>query len=596
MYSVSADYKTQINKQVRNLSYIKVFFDIVDPDAVPATTLSTNGAGELGYSELDKTILDDAVSKKYATFEHNQFILDGSLVLPPYGAEPIDYYQGYVSSLMSDSNGYFSTNPSITINFSDYFQFFGLTFLFNTIVECYPTDFRIKVYNDLTLVDEFLYHPTSSEFGTPDQIPTTGFCNKVEIYFERTCIPYRRAQLETMLFGVRKTFDDNTITDSTWTREVDLLSSKLPINKFEFTAIDLERLYNPDNPEGIWPYLEKEQPIKLEYGYELDSGEIEWITACNLYSDGEIKVSSQGSISYASFSFTSYLNQLTDVYYGGKYNATPVSFYDLAVDVFTFAGVTDYIIDTALQSIYTTLPLPELPINEVLQLIANATRSVIYTDRSGNVVIEQFSVVVPEDFKFDFSNLKNIPTVSKIPVLYSVDTSYSFVAPDTADVELTKLDVSYPVNTEIRISYDPSYNHSIVTTGITVVTAPVYYARSMVITVVGTGTITINGRKLNINKNNISMVVNDKGFACPINNEIVNSYDEAVAYAQWVADILTNRNTYEAEDRGYPEIDPLNEIKIDTLFSTDLNAIILYSKIKYNGTLSGNTKYLALEV
>jgi len=118
----------------------------------------------------------------------------------------------------------------------------------------------------------------------------------------------------------------------------------------------------------------------------------------------------------------------------------------------------------------------------------------------------------------------------------------------------------------------------------------------MLITVVGTGTITVNGRKLNINKNNISMVVNDKGFACPMNNEMVNSYDEAVAYAQWVADILTNRNTYEAEDRGYPEIDPLDEIKVDTLFSTDLNAIILYSKIKYNGTLSGNTKYLALEV
>jgi len=600
MYNVSTEYKSQINNTLRNPSYIKVYLGVVEPDAID-NTISDNG--HLWYSDEDHIDDNYALTKNYATLEHNKLVLDGLQVFPMEVGEPVIYNQGYIGDEISDENGEFITDPVITIDFNQSFNFIGLTFKFAFVTMSYPSKMRIIAYDGVTEVYNKLAYPSplNAQYVLEDLIPATGTCDKIEIVFEQTTPCYRRAILTELLFGVTKDFTEETITEANWDREVDLLSAKIPKNKFKFTTIDIDKEYNPDNADGIWKYIEKRQQTLFQYGYELNSGEIEWIIGGNLFTDGDIVSHSDGKISKVTFGLSSILNQITDNAYKGIYRTSPINLYDMAVSLFAdinlpllTGGVTPYYIDPAIADTTTHMPIPVVPFNEALQIIANASRSVLYVDRDGRINIVRVNNVL-EDFKFDFSNIMNPPKLDKIPLLSNVETYYAKVQVDTSNSDIVTQSVAYTVATTIRIIYAEATNLTVVTTGVTVIGTPVISATNCLITVNGTGTIKMNGKKLNRTKTKITHVVNAEGYNCPIENPLIDNYEDALLYAEWVASILTRRNQYTVEDRGYPEIDMMDRILVDTLFSTDLQADIVSSSIKYNGALSSTTKYLISE-
>ena len=56
--------------------------------------------------------------------------------------------------------------------------------------------------------------------------------------------------------------------------------------------------------------------------------------------------------------------------------------------------------------------------------------------------------------------------------------------------------------------------------------------------------------------------------------------------------ILSLRNEYTFDNRGYCELDPLDNILLDTLYSNNLRTFVIENNIKYNGALSGSSKVL----
>ena len=602
MYTVSNNYKTQINKSVRNISYLKVNFGIVEADASNNNTMSDNG--HLFYSDLNNVDTGQNIEKRYLTFERNKFILDGKNLLPQEIGTTTAYYQGFVSEEMSDAIGVFTVPPTITINFTTQYAFLGLTLRFNKIFNSYPSELQIIGYNGGVENYNSIIYPTGYDFVHTDPVPTSGlFCDKLEIKFLKTAIPYRRAELSYIMFGIVATFTDAEIVDSTWTRNIDLLSASLPQNKFEFTIVDPDKNYNPENPTGIWQYLEDRQPVWFQYGYELDDGTIEWLDGSNLYSNGEIRVDSESNLPTVTFTAESSLNALVDIYYRGKYHPSGISLYDLALDVLDFAnipllqgGITPYDLDTALQSIYTTVPMPELPIKECLQLIANAGRCVINCDRVGKISIKRIDPDV-SDFKFDFSNIMSAPVLDKSPFLRDVETFVNGVSVANDIVEIHKSSVSFGTETECRFTYEPSTEQTISVSGtLTIIGTPIYYAGSCIVTVVGTGDVSITGKKLSYIKNSIIYNYGINGYNCPIQNVLLNTEADTIAYAEWIASIIARRNEYKVNDRGYPELDVGDLVLTDTMFSTSLQATIIGNKIKYNGGLSGETTLLGKDV
>ena len=591
MQTVSNDYKEQMNRRVRNASLMRVYLGVVNVQAADnATPISTD---ELHYSNVGGIATNQQVLATYATFEHNRMVLDGSQILPPTPAEPTVYYQGYISESISGLDRRFVTPPIVRIDLAMPLGFIGLTFNFITHCYCYPTEMDIVVYLGGSVVDTITIYPDNAQYTMEQPIPE---CDRIDLIFRETCFPYFRVRLEQIMFGVTKTFDANNLTTTSWERDVDLLSAKLPKEMFSFTALDIDKDYNPENAEGIWEYVEEGMPVLFEYGYTLDDGSVEWVLGGNYRTSGEITSISEGYISKVTFNSTSELTQLTGTAYKGVYRDVPITLYQLAINVLDHAGIANYEVDEALQDIDVHLPMPAIPFKEALQLIANAGRAVLYTDRTGKIIIRRIDGVL-QDFKLAHADIYKMPNIDKKPLLKSVETYYYGLQIDGSNVDLvSKTGLSYATPTEIRLIYEEATNLQVTTTGLTVHGTPELYATNCIVVVSGTGTITIKGKRLNRSKIRVIHDVNNQGYVCPIENELLDNYDDAMAYAEWVADILELRNHYTVDNRGYPELDVLDEVLVDTLFSEDLEARIFYNKIEYNGAISGTTKYVSLGV
>lgn len=597
MQTVSADYKAQIRQLLRNPSYIKIEFGIVDPQAPSDASISDNGGAY--YSSSSDISYYYEVIDSYNTLEHNRFILDGAHAFPPKSGETPYVYQGYVGDRVSGQDGYFETPSVVTIDFlTTYFTFVGLTLNFDTVFGEHPRELNIIAYNDsVEVYNETRVTDQATNYVWEDSIPE---CNKIELISTRTGYGQRRFRLENVVFGIMKTFDNEDIETATWKRETDLINYKLPTHSFNFTIIDKDRAYDPELSGGIFAYLEEQQPINFQFGYELNDGSIEWIQGGNTFTSGEVSVTTEATIPKVSFKSVSTLSYLTKIYDEGLYYpSTGRSLYDLATDVLTFSqiplnsdGGVRWSIDSSLASIYTMTPLPKLEVRSILQLIANAGRCVLDVDRNGNIQLEQHSSTV-QDFIFTLGDIKNPPKTKKYPTLMGVDTSFTTVTMDDTISELGQFDVLSANATLLELEYELAYNvTATIGSGLTLVGTPEYFANMCRLVVTGTGIITLNGYKLNLTTQNVAKEFNLTGERCSISNSLLSNYADAMAYATWVGNYINRRNEYGIEDRGFPELDSGDEIAIDTLFTEDVGVTLIGTEITFNGAISGKSKLL----
>ena len=154
----------QLKKPKRNLGFLKVKFNIVDPETNP--DLSSNS--EEIFSDLDN-IKEATIpqSKNYATLEKNFWLLNDSQLI--YGSEELE--QTYVSSYMSDKNCLFSDKACITLTSSVYLTTLGLTMVFDSIDKNYAKKYGevFEVDNDL-LPNNPLMFKTQNDFQIWEQL------------------------------------------------------------------------------------------------------------------------------------------------------------------------------------------------------------------------------------------------------------------------------------------------------------------------------------------------------------------------------------------------------------------------------------------
>lgn len=597
MYNVSTEYKEQIKNTLRNPSYIKIEFGIVDPQA--PTDASIYDDGHVYYSSSSDISYYYEVLDSYNTLEHNRFILDGNHAFPPKSGETPYVYQGYVGDKVSQQDGYFTTPNTVTIDFlTTYFTFVGLTLNFDTVFGEHPRELNLIAYkDDVEVYNETKITDQAKDYIWEEAIPE---CNKIELVSTRTGYGQRRFRLENIVFGIMKTFDNEDIEKATWKRETDLINSILPTHSFDFTIIDKNRAYDPELSGGIFAYLEEQQPINFKFGYELDDGTIEWIQGGNTFTSGEVNVTTEATIPLVSFKSVSTLSYLNKIYTEGLYYpSTGRSLYDLAEDVFTFAeiplnssGEVRWSMDSSLSSIYTMLPLPKLKIKDALQLIANAGRCVLDVDRDGNIELKQHSST-EQDFVFTLADIKTPPKTKKYPILMGVDVEFNTVTVATASSELGKFDIVSANNTIFELEHNLAHNVSAtIGSGLTLVGTPQYFANMCRLTLTGTGTVTLNGYELNLTTQFVSEEFNLTGERCAIKNQLISNSADALSYATWVGNYVNRRNEYEIEDRGFPELDAGDEIGLNTLFTEDVGVTLIGTEITFNGTISGKSKLL----
>lgn len=595
MYNVSTQYESDIRYIVRNPSYLKIDFVIADPESSGNASV-TSSTTESYYSNKSDVVNNYSVDYSYMTLENNRLVLDGVQVTSPELSDTF-LYQGFVGSEMSSTDRVWTSLPKLVFSFTKTFDFIGLTFNFDTICGEFPESILVVAYSGVTEI----YNNTHIVNSSKDFMIEQEFlaCDKIEITGLKSTIPERRFHLEDILFGLKKTYTDENISEANWKREVDFINSKLPTEEFNFTIYDVDREYDPENASGIYSYIEEQQPITFSFGYELNDGTIEWLQSGDMFTTSELTIESSAVIPTVTFNAISTLSSLTGNYNEGVYSATGVSLYSLLTTLLEHSnlpldkdGNDRWSISPSLNTIYSKAPIPTGAINSSIQLLANAGMCTVYTNRNGRIIIESLDTT-PTGFNFGLEDVTSIPVTKKYPVLQGVDTSFTSLNVDTVISELATFDITDASNTVYELEYDMATGISAVAgSGLSIIGTPEYFAKMCRITLTGTGTLTLNGYAITGKTSAISVEFNLTGERCPISNEMITDRTHAISFGTWVGNYVNRRNLYSFSDRGFPEIDCGDSVTIDTLYSNLVGVSVISSEISFNGAISGTTKVL----
>ena len=577
----------QLKKPKRNLGFLKVKFNIVDPETNP--DLSSNS--EEIFSDLDN-IKETTIpqSKNYATLEKNFWLLNDSQ--PIYGSEELE--QTYVSSYMSDKNCLFSDKACITLTSSVYLTTLGLTMVFDSIDKNYAKKLKVKAYRDSTMIMDKDYTLSSYSdrliFADNEELVRW---NKIEIYFIESSLPYRRIRVNQLLFGIMETYTDENLISSESKEKTTMINSELPTHTFKFTIDNMNKLFNPDNPQGWYRYILQQQPISYEWGYQLDDGTIEWILGGKMLLTGSVEVGEN----QVSFSTTSLINYLTKVYKKGVYNSSGRSLYDLAVDVLEDSNIdsSQYNLWSGLKSIKTDAPLPKLEARQLLQIIATTGNCILFTNRENVINIQPFNYVLnPDGMSYDF--ITSNPVVKVQSELHNTIIYINHYSKEDNVSELFKNESLEITGTKtIEIEYDLATDISATITGGTIVSAN-YYGRYAMLKITNTGEDTISlkvsGKKINNSQTIDSKQFNDDGENIEYKNDLITQMVESskeTKLKDFIGNWYNNRNIYSFENRGDIVKDTREIIPIETDFSNSLIGYLVENNIKYDGAWSGNS-------
>lgn len=577
----------QLKKPKRNLGFLKVKFNIVDPETNP--DLSSNS--EEIFSDLDN-IKEATIpqSKNYATLEKNFWLLNDSQ--PIYGSEELE--QTYVSSYMSDKNCLFSDKACITLTSSVYLTTLGLTMVFDSIDKNYAKKLKVKAYRDSTMIMDKDYTLSSYSdrliFADNEELVRW---NKIEIYFIESSLPYRRIRVNQLLFGIMETYTDENLISAESKEKTTMINSELPTHTFKFTIDNMNKLFNPDNPQGWYRYILQQQPISYEWGYQLDDGTIEWILGGKMLLTGSVEVGEN----QVSFSTTSLINYLTKVYKKGVYNSSGRSLYDLAVDVLEDSNIdsSQYNLWSGLKSIKTDAPLPKLEARQLLQIIATTGNCILFTNRENVINIQPFNYVLnPDGMSYDF--ITSNPVVKVQSELHNTIIYINHYSKEDNVSELFKNESLEITGTKtIEIEYDLATDISVTITGGTIVNAN-YYGRYAILKITNTGEDTISlkvsGKKINNSQTIDSKQFNDDGENIEYKNDLITQMVESskeTKLKDFIGNWYNNRNIYSFENRGDIVKDTREIIPIETDFSNSLIGYLVENNINYDGAWSGNS-------
>ena len=577
----------QLKKPKRNLGFLKVKFNIVDPETNP--DLSSNS--EEIFSDLDN-IKETTIpqTKNYATLEKNFWLLNDSQ--PIYGSEELE--QTYVSSYMSDKNCLFSDKACITLTSSVYLTTLGLTMVFDSIDKNYAKKLKVKAYRDSTMIMDKDYTLSSYSdrliFADNEELVRW---NKIEIYFIESSLPYRRIRANQLLFGIMETYTDENLISAESKEKTTMINSELPTHTFKFTIDNMNKLFNPDNPQGWYRYILQQQPISYEWGYQLDDGTIEWILGGKMLLTGSVEVGEN----QVSFSTTSLINYLTKVYKKGVYNSSGRSLYDLAVDVLEDSNIdsSQYNLWSGLKLIKTDAPLPKLEARQLLQIIATTGNCILFTNRENVINIQPFNYVLnPDGMSYDF--ITSNPVVKVQSELHNTIIYINHYSKEDNVSELFKNESLEIIGTKtIEIEYDLATDISATITGGTIVSAN-YYGRYAMLKITNTGEDTISlkvsGKKINNSQTIDSKQFNDDGENIEYKNDLITQMVESskeTKLKDFIGNWYNNRNIYSFENRGDIVKDTREIIPIETDFSNSLIGYLVENNINYDGAWSGNS-------
>ena len=375
MQKVSKAYKESMKSSLRERAYIMISFGLLNQEAQAKAKVEQ---GDFTYYSNSANILSEKTDDTiYATLEENFTKVDGTMFfLPRQNASNAYLDTGIISDKLL-TQAQFELTINLNVPATD---FKGITINFG---ENYPVNFDLM--SSSGQVVEFRNN-TEGLFST-EEVLTNTTSVKLVVYSMKN--PHSRVRIYSIRFGYGLVYYNDSVMASSLESYVSPIGADVPQIDFSVQLKNYDHYFNVDNPKSAINFLETGQEMEIYYGYQLPTGEVEWIRGNRLL------CSEWESDDYtATIRCQDIFRNMGSEYYKGMYNSAGVSYCKLAEDVLKDAGLTDYYIDPQLSTLFTKDPLPRVQHKEALQIIANACRCVLTQTRFGTIQIK--SNFVPE--------------------------------------------------------------------------------------------------------------------------------------------------------------------------------------------------------
>lgn len=211
---------------------------------MPEYWITTNGETE--YSNV-KNIKSNEPKQEYASYALDYARVDKDMYNLPENHDG-GLYTGYVSSYQSGVDGYFETNPVLTITQETQCKYYGFKIRFGSTL---PAEFKVSTYNNGDFVEEYVY-------GAADISRTTVIMQEfkdfdvMKVEFIKTRNPFNRIVVDYFSFG--------DITDFTMERK-DMMTSPKSIKQELVKRVDISCYSYNESKNGLETIVSEEVEV-----------------------------------------------------------------------------------------------------------------------------------------------------------------------------------------------------------------------------------------------------------------------------------------------------------------------------------------------
>lgn len=567
MINVSENYKTAIyddsTQTVCTISYGAY-------DVTAKNLANVSASNSQSFSNANQTINTINNFNTYSDLELNNWVLDGNVDLFPNNPAGTEW--GWWSLVMSNTNGNFATNPTLTYTWNENHTSVGITIIANDTLK----QFKVSWYDgNNSLLSEYTYTNTDLTQNTFEIENGVANYRKIVIEFMQI-LPFHYVKIQDILFGKEFIWQDE-IVSITVEESLDPKTQRLSSNQAIIKLNNIDNLYNKYDPNSKLTFLQEGQRMAI-YNSAMIDGEYEQVPL------GVFYLTSWSSPSQFTVEFkgNDLLYKMNDMFYYSKLysNATLQTILN---DVLSQYGNTiSYSIDSSLNGVTLSGYIPIIDTRTALQHIAFVCGAVIKVNRYGEIVIKRLSSSTAVDnldySKKMFANDKEAERYNSVTL-----TQYYF----EVDSESTELFKGTVTGNQILTFNSPASQISVSGTYTN------YTAYLNCICITGaSGTITVTGKLYNIYEKKVEKKIDDITVGITKKNMPVDSVyliadDTTSQYvSNWLLNMLQKYLTNEFRWLSNPALEIGDFVNVQVDENTSKLSILCKNKFSFNGALS----------
>ncbi|MDE6946283.1 MAG: hypothetical protein K2P14_03770 [Anaeroplasmataceae bacterium] len=569
------------------------------------------------YSNIDKLKdIKDYTNTTIATLEENMWLLNGRFPNPVPGVR----YNGYISNSVSNEEGNFVTNPTITIELSNSSEVENFSLILNSAVPSgYPKNIKCSFYSGTTkLID--LTKDIATETALPNVIFEVNQQNvtKVEIEFIGTRRGKRRIRLSSLLFGRVITLNQDQVMSTDYLDKCSYVPDSIPSRTFSFDMNNYDQIYNVDNPENGYIKLDTNTKVIMRNGYNCYGYNEETNTIQNPDRIEDIQwddwkelrlLNVTTSDDTATFECGSVLDMMEDTYTNEMFqnNRTVKSITDTLMQ---FEGLPDNTIifsndDTGKSygSYLINTVLPELPVRELIQLLAFSVGATLLIQDDGNIKFANLNLNDLSTFtnhhEFNYKDFASVPSAEQLSSTTNISLPKYNSTVDNNITEITKTKIT---QNQVEITYSECVPVSALPE-VKVQNQQLFCRRANMfvtvseaepeieVTIMGNKIETVQTQERTVTKD--TLIIDTQLIKEDPKHPITGEEMIKKKYVNW----YSKKFKYVMDTRGEPLVDAGDIAKIQTPFSGEdklINGYILQNHITFDGTWSGDMEVIKL--